>query len=588
MCVDGDFFSDVAEPIALRWPRLDRSADLQGLRPGSARPRQADGGPPPDRASASGTRSTGRARTCSGPGTFDRPWLDPRLDPMDRRAGEARRRLRVHREARRPVLLLPRSRRRAGGRDASPRRGAPRREPRPDRRAHGPDRRPAAVGYGEPVQPPALRRRAPRPTPIPRSSPTPPRRSSSCSRSTQRLGGENYVLWGGREGYETLLNTDLAREGAQLARFLHLVAEHKHRIGFEGTLLIEPKPQEPTKHQYDYDAATVHGFLVRHGLEGEYRVNLEANHAHARRPQLPPRGRVRGRQRDLRQHRRQPRRLPERLGHRPVPELGRRALARALRDPPRAAASRPGGFNFDAKLRRQSIDRTDLFHAHIGGIDTLARALLVAAAHDREPGASSELREARYAGWAGDARDGRSWPATSRSRRWQRRGRAPATIDPQPVSGRQELLENVVNQADLGRRPGRTRSSPAPAADRVGHVLGIDVSTTATKAVLIDDAGRGPRGRRVGVRLRGAAAALERAGARASGGTARSPRSGPSWPRPDVAGEDVVAIGLTGQMHGAGAARRRGRGPPPGDPLERPADGAPSATRSARRSGRSG
>ena len=96
---------------------------------------------------------------------------------------------------------------------------------------------------------------------------------------TQRLGGTNYVLWGGREGYDTLLNTDLKREGAQLARFLHLVADHKHRIGFEGTLLIEPKPMEPTKHQYDYDSATIHGFLVRNGLEDEYRLNIEANHA---------------------------------------------------------------------------------------------------------------------------------------------------------------------------------------------------------------------------------------------------------------------------------------------------------------------
>ena len=96
---------------------------------------------------------------------------------------------------------------------------------------------------------------------------------------TKRLDGANYVLWGGREGYETLLNTDVRREEQQFARFLHLVAEHKHRIGFEGLLLIEPKPQEPTKHQYDYDSATVHGFLARHGLEGEYKVNIEANHA---------------------------------------------------------------------------------------------------------------------------------------------------------------------------------------------------------------------------------------------------------------------------------------------------------------------
>jgi xylose isomerase len=97
--------------------------------------------------------------------------------------------------------------------------------------------------------------------------------------ATHRLGGANYVLWGGREGYETLLNTDLVREERQLGRFMAMVAEHKHRIGFKGALLLEPKPQEPTKHQYDYDAATVYGFLARHGLDGEFKVNLEANHA---------------------------------------------------------------------------------------------------------------------------------------------------------------------------------------------------------------------------------------------------------------------------------------------------------------------
>lgn len=97
--------------------------------------------------------------------------------------------------------------------------------------------------------------------------------------ATHRLGGADYVLWGGREGYETLLNTDLRHEADQLARFLTPVAEHKHRIGFEGTLLIEPKPQEPTEHQYDYDAQSVHGFLERYDLVDEFKVNLEVNHA---------------------------------------------------------------------------------------------------------------------------------------------------------------------------------------------------------------------------------------------------------------------------------------------------------------------
>ena len=151
---------------------------------------------------------------------------------------------------------------------------------------------------------------------------------------TERLGGENYVLWGGREGYDTLLNTDLRREGDQLARFLHLVAEHKQRIGFRGQLLIEPKPMEPTKHQYDYDVATVHGFLVRHGLEGEYAAEHRGEPRDARRSQLPPRSGLRHRERRPRQHRRQSRRSAERLGHRPVPELRRGPGAADLRDPP--------------------------------------------------------------------------------------------------------------------------------------------------------------------------------------------------------------------------------------------------------------
>ena len=101
----------------------------------------------------------------------------------------------------------------------------------------------------------------------------------SCIDATHKLGGANYVLWGGREGYETLLNTDLKREDQQLGRFLNLVVEYKHKIGFNGTILIEPKPQEPTKHQYDYDVATVYGFLKRHGLENEVKVNIEQGHA---------------------------------------------------------------------------------------------------------------------------------------------------------------------------------------------------------------------------------------------------------------------------------------------------------------------
>ena len=222
---------------------------------------------------------------------------------------------------------------------------------------------------------------------------------------TKRLGGANYVLWGGREGYETLLNTDLVREENQLARFLSMVAEHKHRIGFKGTLLIEPKPQEPTKHQYDYDTAD-DPRLPRAARPGR-RVPPEprGQPRDAGRAQLPPRGRVGDRRRYPRQHRREPRRLPERLGHGPVPELGRRAVARRSTRSSGPAGSRPAGSTSTRSCAARASARDDLFHAHIGGIDTLARSLLVAAALI-ESGELERLRSERYGGWtAGLGRD---------------------------------------------------------------------------------------------------------------------------------------------------------------------------------------
>jgi len=261
--------------------------------------------------------------------------------------------------------------------------------------------------------------------------------------TTKRLGGANYVLWGGREGYETLLNTDLAREEAQLARFLALVAEHKHKIGFGGQLLIEPKPQEPTKHQYDYDTATVHGFLVRHGLEGEYRVNIEANHATlaghsfhhdvATAVALGIFGSIDANRGDY-QNGWDTDQFPNSVDE----------LSLALYEILRGGGLTTGGFNFDAKLRRQSLDRTDLFHGHIGGIDTLARALLVAA-DMIERRTLERLREERYAGWAADL--GRSILAGEASLADLEARVSAGDIDPRPRSGRQELLENLVNQA---------------------------------------------------------------------------------------------------------------------------------------------
>ncbi len=259
---------------------------------------------------------------------------------------------------------------------------------------------------------------------------------------TKRLGGHNYVLWGGREGYDTLLNTDLAREERQFARFLHLVAEHKASIGFEGTLLLEPKPQEPAKHQYDYDSATVTGFLARNGLEGQYFVNLEANHAtlagHSFQHEVATAvalgifGSIDANRGDY-QNGWDTDQFPNSVDE----------LALAVYEILRAGGFTTGGFNFDAKLRRQSIARSDLFHAHIGGIDTLARALLVAA-DLLENGTLDGPREERYAAWGrglgSEILDGSVSLAELEER-------VAGGLDPTPVSGSQERLEGLVNRA---------------------------------------------------------------------------------------------------------------------------------------------
>jgi xylose isomerase len=261
--------------------------------------------------------------------------------------------------------------------------------------------------------------------------------------ATKRLGGESYVLWGGREGYETLLNTDLAHEEQQLARFLAMVANYKHKIGFKGTLLIEPKPQEPTKHQYDYDVAAIRGFLERHDLAGEYRLNLEVNHAtlagHSFHHEVAAAidGGVFG---SIDANRGDPQngwdtdQFPNSVDE----------LSLAVYEIVRSGGFTTGGFNFDTKLRRQSLSRDDLFHAHIGGIDTLARSLLVAAALI-EDGELERLRTERYAGWSGEL--GRSILGGKAALDLLSVRVLAGEIDPQPVSGRQEMLENVVNRA---------------------------------------------------------------------------------------------------------------------------------------------
>ena len=262
----------------------------------------------------------------------------------------------------------------------------------------------------------------------------------SCMDATMKLGGANYVLWGGREGYETLLNTDLSREAEQAGRFLSMVVEYKYKMGFKGAILIEPKPQEPSKHQYDYDVATVFGFLQRFGLEKEVQVNIEQGHAilagHSFEHEIA---------------------LASSLGIFGSIDMNRNDYqsgwdtdqfpnnhaekAVAFYEILRAGGYTTGGTNFDAKVRRQSLDPADLILAHVGGMDTCARAMKAAAAL-LEDGGMEANRATRYAGW--DKAENKAMLTSSLD--------AIASdvlaknINPHPCSGRQERLENLWNR----------------------------------------------------------------------------------------------------------------------------------------------
>jgi xylose isomerase len=260
---------------------------------------------------------------------------------------------------------------------------------------------------------------------------------------THRLGGANYVLWGGREGYDCLLNTRMGQELDQLGRFLSMVVEHKHKIGFKGTILIEPKPHEPTKHQYDTDVATVYGFLRRYGLENEVRVNIEANHAtlagHSFEHEIA---------------------LASDLGifgsldmNRGDPQNGwdtdqfpndLRELTTALYYIIRAGGFTTGGINFDAKVRRQSIDPEDLFHGHVGAIDLVARALLCAETLIKS-GEIEGFLATRYQGW--EAPIGKRILAGELSLAQLSEHALQGKLAPAPRSGKQEWLENLVSAA---------------------------------------------------------------------------------------------------------------------------------------------
>jgi xylose isomerase len=263
----------------------------------------------------------------------------------------------------------------------------------------------------------------------------------NCMDITHELGGQNYVLWGGREGYETLLNTDMKREMDQIGRFMNLVVEHKHKLGFKGTILIEPKPQEPTKHQYDFDTATVYAFLRAYGLENEIKVNIEQNHAilagHSFEHEIATAaalgifGSI-----DINRGDYQSDWDTDQFAMN-VPEL-----ALALYEIIKAGGFTTGGLNFDAKIRRQSLDPDDLLHGHVGSMDAVARALLMA---ERmvEDGKLADAIESRYAGWA--APESQAMLNGERSLEEIATRVTSENINPNPVSGRQEYLEGILN-----------------------------------------------------------------------------------------------------------------------------------------------
>lgn len=263
-----------------------------------------------------------------------------------------------------------------------------------------------------------------------------------CLEITKELGGENYVFWGGREGYQTLLNTDMKRELDHLATFFHMAVEFADQIGFTGTFLIEPKPKEPTKHQYDSDAAACINFLRHYGLTERFKLNIETNHATL-------------------------------AGHEMMHELeyaGMQGLlgsidantgdlllgwdtdqfptniyltAQVMLVLLKYGGIAPGGVNFDAKVRRESFEPIDLVHAHVGGMDAFARGLRIAAAI-RADGQLDEFVRQRYRSWATGI--GREIEAGQHSlRSLEQYMLEKGEVEPNE-SGRQEMLENLLNR----------------------------------------------------------------------------------------------------------------------------------------------
>ena len=263
-----------------------------------------------------------------------------------------------------------------------------------------------------------------------------------CMEATMRLGGQNYVLWGGREGYETILNTNMKLEMNNLARFLELVVNHKHKIGFNGQILLEPKPHEPTKHQYDFDSAACLALIRKAGLENEIHLNIEVNHATL-------------------------------SGHNFEHEIAYAIANNALgsidinrgdtllgwdtdqfpNNPLELlmpfyhifsnGGFKQGGLNFDAKIRRQSIDPEDLFYAHIGGMDVAARSLIAVEKMINDKELSTYIQN-RYKKW--DQSLGKFIHSQEGNLETIANKVISENIEPKPQSGHQEYLENILNK----------------------------------------------------------------------------------------------------------------------------------------------
>ena len=259
--------------------------------------------------------------------------------------------------------------------------------------------------------------------------------------ATITLGGENYVFWGGREGYMSLLNTNMKREKEHLAKFLHASKDYARKNGFKGTFFIEPKPCEPSKHQYDYDAETVIGFLRQYDLLGDFKLNLEVNHAtlagHTFQHELQVAadtgtlGSIDANRGDY-QNGWDTDQFPNNINE----------LVESMLIIGEAGGFQGGGINFDAKIRRNSTDAADLFYAHIGGMDIFAKALIVAE-EILNKSDYSKIRKERYASF--DSGKGRDFEEGKLSLE-DLRNYAAENGEPATTSGKQEYLENLINR----------------------------------------------------------------------------------------------------------------------------------------------